>query len=254
MVLVLFKRASSMVNLVAVDNKNHRKLQIDPSKLALHGVNLHMIPVLVSEFSSVAGQYPIVLTKNGDTGEFVFIALLGFEAGENLFWQKGEWQGLYLPLQIRRQPFFIGNPAEIRETISASDDHIVCIDSQSPAVTTNQGMPIFDERGLDTEYFQEAKACLAHIFNGEKENKTLIENLQKMDLLQPMSLKITFINQTSTQLNGLYTIDKAKFSKLTDGQVLQLHTLGLLAATHTLMTSLTQVQTLIDLKNQRLTD
>lgn len=220
----------------------------------MHGASLHMVPVIVPEFSNAAGQYPIVLTKKVDTGEFTFIALLGFEAGENLFWKKGEWQGLYLPLQIRRQPFFIGNPTENSQTISVSDDHIVCIDSQSPAVTTNQGMPLFDERGLDTEYFQEAKACLAHILMGEEENKALIENLQTMDLLQPMSLKITFINQKSTQLNGLYTIDKAKFSKLTDEQVLQLHTLGLLGAIHSLMTSLAQIQTLIDLKNQRLTD
>lgn len=252
MALALFKRVVSMANLVAVDNKNHRKLQIDASKLALHGADLNMIPVLMSEFSSVAVQYPIALTKNGDTGEFVFIALLGFEAGENLFWQNGEWQGLYLPMQIRRQPFFVGQPKENNQATTQSGDHIVCIDSQSPAVTNEGGMAIFDERGLDTEYFQEAKACLAHILKGEAENKILIDNLQKMDLLQSMSLKITFINQVSTHLNGLYTVDKDKLAKLNDEQVLHLHKLGLLAAAHTLSTSLTHVQTLIDLKNQRL--
>jgi hypothetical protein len=241
-----------MANLVAVDNKSHRKLQIDTSRLALHGANLNMVPVVLSEFFSAAVQYPIVLTKNGDTGEFVCIALLGFEKGENLFWQNGQWQGLYLPLQIRRQPFFIGNADTSNQAATNKGDYLVCIDSQSPTITMEGGMALFDERGLDTEFFQETKACLAHILNGEEDNKRLIDNLQKMDLLQSMSLKITFVNQESTRLNGLYTVNQDKLAKLNNVQVLQLHKLDLLGAIHTLITSLGQVQALIDLKNQRL--
>lgn len=241
-----------MANLVAVDNKNHRKVQIDTSKLTLHGAELNMVPVVMSEFSSAAVQYPLAITKNGDTGEFVCIALLGFEAGENLFWHNDEWQGLYLPLQIRRQPFFVGNTNTTNKAQAESVDHIVCIDSQSPAITYEGGMALFDERGLDTDYFQQAKACLAQLLTGEDDNKILIENLQNMGLLQPLSLKITFTNQTSTRLNGLYTINKEALARLTDEQILQLHSLGLLAAIHTLINSLGQVQTLIDLENQRL--
>jgi hypothetical protein len=241
-----------MANLVAVDNKNHRKVQIDTRKVALHGAELNMVPVIMSEFSNAAVQYPLVLTKNGDTGEFVCVALLGFEVGENLFWQNGEWQGLYFPLQIRRQPFFVGNPSTGSKAATENDDHIVCIDSQSSAITEEGGMALFDERGLDTDFFQQTKACLAQLLTGEAENKILIENLQSMDLLQSMSLEITFVNQVSTRLNGLYTVNQDKLAKLNDEQVLQLHKLGLMGATHTLVTSLGQVQTLIDLKNQRL--
>lgn len=241
-----------MANLVAVDNKNHRKVQIDPHKLALHGATLNMVPVVMSEFSSAAVQYPLAITKNGETGKFVCIALLGFERGENLFWENGEWQGLYLPLQIRRQPFFVATPDTGNEAQADSVDHLVCIDSQSPAITNKGGMALFDERGLDTDYFQQAKACLAQLLTGEADHKNLIENLQNMDLLQSLSLKITFKNQTSTRLNGLYTVNKEALAKLTDAQVLQLHQLGLLGAIQTLINSLGQVQTLIDLKNQRL--
>ena len=99
-----------MANIVAVDNKNHKNVQIDTGKLGLHGAKLNMVPVVMSEFSSAAVQYPLAITKNEDTGKFVCVALLGFEVGENLFWENGDWQGLYLPLQIRRQPFFVGTP------------------------------------------------------------------------------------------------------------------------------------------------
>lgn len=241
-----------MANLVAVDNKIHRKVQIDIHKIALHGAELNMVPVVMSEFSNAAVQYPLAITKNGDTGEFVCIALLGFEAGENLFWHNDEWQGLYLPLQIRRQPFFIGNANSTNKAQADTVDQIVCIDSQSPAITYDSGKALFDERGLDTDYFQQAKACLVQLLTGEADNISLIENLQNMNLLQSLSLKITFVNQTSTRINGLYTINKEALAKLTDEQVLQLHSLGLLAAIHTLINSLGQVQTLIDLKNQRL--
>lgn len=241
-----------MANLVAVDNKNHRKVQIDTLKVATHGAELNMVPVVMPEFTSAAVQYPLAIAKNGDTGEFVCIALLGFEAGENLFWENSEWQGLYLPLQIRRQPFFVGTPNTDNEAQGDSVDYIVCIDSQSPAISYEGGMALFDDRGLDTDYFQQAKACLAQLLNGEVENKRLIANLQNMNLLQSLSLKITFTNQKSTRLNGLYTINKEALAKLADEQVLQLHRLGLLAAIHTLINSLGQVQTLIDLKNQRL--
>lgn len=241
-----------MANLVALDNKNHRKVQIDTSKVATHGAELNMVPVVMSEFTSAAVQYPLAIAKNGDTGEFVCIALLGFEAGENLFWENSEWQGLYLPLQIRRQPFFVGTPNTDNEAQGDSVDYIVCIDSQSPAISYEGGMALFDDRGLDTDYFQQAKACLAQLLNGEVENKLLIANLQNMNLLQSLSLKITFTNQKSTRLNGLYTINKEALAKLADEQVLQLHRLGLLAAIHTLINSLGQVQALIDLKNQRL--
>lgn len=241
-----------MANVVAVDNKNHRNVQIDTRKLALHGAELNMVPVVLSEFSSAAVQYPLLITKNGDTGRFVCVAMLGLEVGENLFWQNSEWQGLYLPLQIRRQPFFIGNSDVYDKAATESDDQIVCIDSQSPAITTEGGMALFDERGLDTDFFQETKACLAHLLTGEVDNNILIENLQKMDLLQSLSLKITLANQETTRLNGLYTVNQDKLAKLKDEHVLQLHKLGLLGPIQTLIISLGQVQTLIDLKNQRL--
>jgi len=247
----VLQREEHMANLVAVDNKNHLKTQIDTRKLAQHGAKLNMVPVVLSEFSDLAVQYPIAFTKNGDTGEFVCVALLGFEAGENLFWQNDQWQGLYLPLQIRRQPFFVGTPEGSSPT-AENGDYLVCIDTQSPTITTEGGIALFDERGLDTDFFQQTKACLAHILTGEIENNNLLEQLKKMDLLQSMSLEITFANQESTRLNGLYTVNQDKLAKLNDEHILQLHKLGLLKEIHTLITSLGHIQALIDLKNKQL--
>jgi hypothetical protein len=240
-----------MAQLVAIDNKNHLNLKVDAAKAELHGAGLHLVPAVMSEFTSMAVQYPLVITKNADTGQFVVAAMLGFESGENLFWRSGQWQGLYLPLQIRRQPFFVGNPEQNSEQ-KVAGDYVVCFDSESPAIVSNDGQALFSEDGVDTEYFQQAKYCLAQLLEGELANKKLLEQLQSMELLQVMQMEVTFANQQSTTLNGLYTIDTEKLAALSAEKIASLHKAGLLQAIYTLITSLGQIHHLIDLKNKQL--
>lgn len=237
-----------MAQLVVIDNKNHLKLKIDVNKAEQHGAMLNLVPAVMSEFINMAVQYPLVITKHADTGQFVFAAMLGFEAGENLFWQDEQWQGLYLPLQIRRQPFFVNNVDEN----GAKGDYVVCFDRDSPTISSDGGQTLFDENGKETEYFQQAKACLAQLLRGEVDNKRLLEHLEKMELLQVMKMEITFANQQSTTLNGLYTIDQGKLASLSAENISILHSEGLLQAIYTLITSLGQMHHLIDLKNKML--
>ncbi len=70
-----------MSNLVQLTACEHQSLHLDPNKCGRHGSHLNMIPVVLSEFRKLITQYPIVLTKNGDTGAFTFVALLGFAEG-----------------------------------------------------------------------------------------------------------------------------------------------------------------------------
>ncbi len=240
-----------MANLVTVDNKSHRQVKIDASKAELHGKDLHLIPVVMTEFINLAVQYPIVITKNGDTGQFVFAAMLGFEEKENLFWKNEQWQGLYLPLQIRRQPFFVASPEEGSEQ-AQNGDYIVCLDQDSPTISAKEGLALFDEQGEDTAYFQQAKSMLSALLAGEAENQKLLELLQQMDLLQPMTLEITFANQTSNTLNGFYTIDQDKLAALNDEQIVMLHKAGVLPAIYTIIASIGQIHALIALKNEKL--
>jgi len=234
-----------MAQLVAIDNKNHLQLAIDQTKVEQHGAKLHLVPAVVPEFSNMAVQYPLVITKNGDTGQFVFAAMLGFEAGENLYWRDEQWQGLYVPLQIRRQPFFVAKS-------TASDNYDVCYDTDSPAVATEHGQRLFNDQGQETEFFAQAKGCLGELLRGEEANSQLLSYLQEMDLLQSMKMEVMFANQQTMNLSGLYTVDQDKLAALSAEQVTQLHQAGLLAAVYTLVISLGQMHQLIDLKNKQL--
>ena len=243
-----------MSNLIVIDNKQHRNLAINSNRIERHGAELNLIPVVTFEFTNVASQYPIVISKHEETGRFTIGALTGFESGENLFWQNDEWQGLYLPLQIQRQPFFVGGSNE-----STEDQYLVCFDQTSPAVCDVSDSefeqnchPIFNEDGSETEYFEHAKQCLAQLLHGEQANSELLEILTELELIQPMSLEITFANQQSKRLNGLYTIDKERLASLAQEQVYQLHQNGMLESIYTMTTSLGHIYSLIDRKNKTL--
>lgn len=231
-----------MDGLITLDPQIHRNIKIDTNKKELHGKNLHMMPVVISEFTNVAVQSPIVLTKNGDTGQFVCVALLGFNEKENLLWQNNTWQGIYLPLQIQRQPFFIGS--------ADNSDYLICFDPNSPTITT-EGEHLFTEAGEDSDYFIQVKACLGQLLQGEVDNNKLIDLLQELELLQPLSLDITFENDQSTRLNGLYTIDQNKLAALSSDHITKLHQKSLLQPIYTMIASLGQIYALIDKKNKK---
>lgn len=246
-----------MNNMVAIDQALHKETVIDTNKIEQHGSNLNLVPTVVGEFASLACHYPIVITKNEETGQFVPVAMLGFNQGENLFWDKvqEQWTGLYLPLQIQRQPFFLGAVEEAGEVKS-----VVCMNTDSPAVVeegsesgqVTQQKRLFTEDGQETEFFHQSKASLAQLLQGEKETDAFIKQLLELDLLQTLSLEITFEDSSTHSVKGLYTINKNKLMSLSQESVWSLHSSGFLEAIHTLSTSLGQIYRLVDLKNKRL--
>jgi hypothetical protein len=240
-----------MAHLVAIEPARHQQLYVLPEQVDVHAAGQNLIPVVPAELTHVATQLPLVLAKNGETGQFVLAALTGFAPNENLLMQQGRWQGLYLPLQIQRQPFFVG------KATPDANDYVVCIDIESPATGQNQPLPagaelLFLADGSETEFYRQAKQRLVHLLQGEQQRDALVEVLLHCQLLQPMSLDITFADQSTTRLNGLYTIDADKLAALAPELVVQLHQQGHLAAIYAILGSAAQIYGLIARKNQLL--
>lgn len=240
-----------MAHLVAIEPARHPQLYVLPEQVDVHAAGQNLIPVVPAELTHVATELPLVLAKSGETGQFVLAALAGFAPQENLLVRDGRWQGLYLPLQIQRQPFFVG-----RET-TASDDYVVCIDMDSPATGQSQPLPpgaepLFLPDGSETEFYRQAKLRLVQLLQGEQQRDALIDVLLQCQLLRPMSLDITFADHSSTRLNGLYSIDADKLAALAPEQVVQLHQQGHLAAIYAIVGSAAQIYGLIARKNQQL--
>jgi hypothetical protein len=204
-----------------------------------------MVPVVLSEFLKLCVQYPIVLTKQADTGRFVCVCLFGFEKNENLFWRNGRWDALYTPLHIARQPFFVG----AGETPQVDGQFVVCIDTGHDCLQEQAGECLFDEHGNETPWLQKTKAILAALLTGETETQRFIEKLLALDLVQPLRLEIDYANRQSQRVAGLYTVDDERMKSLSPPGLAELHSLHYLAPIYTMMASLGHVYSLIARKN-----
>ena len=70
-----------MAHLVAIEPARHQHLYVLPEQVDVHAAGQNLIPVVPAELTHVATQLPLVLAKNGQTGQFVLAALTGFAAG-----------------------------------------------------------------------------------------------------------------------------------------------------------------------------
>lgn len=234
-----------MTNFVALHNQHHRQLRIDTQLIESLGATNNMVPVVISEFLRLVVHYPIVFTKSGETGNFLCVALLGFESGENLFWNNNQWQSIYTPLNIMRQPFFIGQE---------NNQSLICIDTDSRTLKTGQGEAIFDSTGKETDYLHKIKARLAELLEGEKHTQEFIKTLLALNLIMPMALDISFANAQQQRVQGLYTINEERLAQLDATQLFTLQQQGCLQPIYTMIASLGQIYALIQKKNERLGD
>src|SRR6185369_12591974 len=114
------------MHLVELSRSDHRGLRIRADRVEACASAQHLIPIVASEFRKAAIQYPIVFAKSPETGRFGAYALNGLQPEENLFWTGTELDVAYVPLNVRRQPFYVGS----------SDDGpgVLCIDTDSPCL------------------------------------------------------------------------------------------------------------------------
>jgi len=144
-----------MPNLVSISNTEHKDLKVDPNQTLAQHASTHLIPVVIDEFSRLSAQYPIVLVKHEETGRFICAALMGLNDGENLFIDGNELNSFCLPLNLTRQPFFLG----LSDT-GDEDDMVVCVDIDHPCVNMNDGDRLFDDAGEQTSLLQHSCSIL----------------------------------------------------------------------------------------------
>jgi len=123
-----------MSKMVAIDKTAHRDVRIDHLKVEGLGNDTNMVPIVMTEFLKAATRFPIVFTKNVETGRFSVIILCGFEIGENLFYRAGTWDSLY----------------------------------------ADGGKPLFNENGDAEKYLKDMQSMLAQLYHGEKTTRRIL--------------------------------------------------------------------------------
>jgi len=226
-----------MTNVALLNNHDHRALRVQAGASARYGDNQRFVAVILGEFPHLVAHYPILLTKDQNTGAFFAGAMLGFDEGENLFLDERGME-TYRPLNLQRGPFFTAGTE-------------VAIDLDSPRLEAG-GKPLFTEQGEPTQYLQSIMALFRDLKPGLEMTKTFVESLVGLKLVEPIDIDLAFDDGSKRKLTGLYTVNQQVLSALPDATVVELFRKGYLQLIYLMMASLKQVPVLARRKNDAL--
>jgi len=227
-----------MTNIVVLNVRAHRDIRVQAEASAKFGDNQRYVQVVVTEFPLLVTHYPILLSKDSETGAFFCGAMLGIDEGENLFLKEDGGHDGHRPLNLQRMPFYV-----------SGDD--LAIDLDHSRVAVDKGQPLFDDQGEPTAYLDSIKATFQQLKPGMEMTKRFVETLLRFDLLEPIDVVLGFDDGTKRNLADLYTINQEVLRKLPDAAVLELFRRGYLQLIYLLIASLKQIPVLAQKKNNR---
>ncbi|QIK77748.1 SapC family protein [Sphingomonas piscis] len=235
-----------MANRVPLDNVAHANLRAAVRRGADFGDAVNQTLVVPTEFESVQREYPIFIRKDAE-GQWVAVALLGLDRGENLFLEGDRWQARYIPAVHRRGPFFLGirGDGEARELA-------VHVDLDDPRIGETEGEPLFREHGGDSPYLDHVTQALHLIHEGLAAGRGFYAALERMGLLQPVELDADVGDGKTYAITGLFTVGMQQFQSLGAAQLEELHRAGYLAPLIFIRASLPNMNHLIDIKKRRI--
>ena len=229
-----------------LNNVAHKDLRVITRAAPEFGDNVTSVLTFPTEYGDVQREYPIFFRKDATTGEFISVALLGFEKNENLFLDAQGWNATYIPGVVARGPFLIGfqEQKDIREPV-------IHIDLDDPRISTSEGEPIFLPQGGNTRYLERVITILDGLHRGMAVSKVMFAAFTSMDLIEPVKIEIKFNEEEQFDLMGFYTISEEKLAALDGDSLQKLNKAGFLQGAYLVLASLNNVKRLIDMKHRR---
>ena len=237
-----------MTNHVLLNNVDHKDLKVITTRSADYGDNKQCAITFFWEFRSVQAHYPIFFTKDAGTGEFVAVAMFGFEDKENLFLSDAGWDAKYIPLSIKREPFLIGQQQSAAGA-GSEPDSVIHVDMDSPRVNNSEGESVFLAHGGVSPYLEEVNSVLNTIKEGYQVHQLFIKELEEHGLLESFALDIEFNRGLQKRMMGFYTINEEALYGLGGDALLSLNEKGFLLPIYMVVASLSNIRDLIDRKN-----
>ena len=228
------------MRLVELSRSAHAGLRIRAAGAEATAAGQHLIPIVASEFRKAAIQYPIVFAKHPQDGHFAPYVLTGLAPEENLFWTGTELDVAYVPLNVRRQPFYVAG------------DSVLCIDLDSPCLDAAGTLAIVDADGKDSAHLSGILAMLGELLSGSAPTEKLVAKLLSLNLLAPLLLDIRLDDGTPLKIQGLYGVDEDELRRLPASELSDLWSTGQLDLIYAVLLASGHVFNLIRLKNRRI--
>ena len=234
-----------MSNYEILNKETHRHLRVRTGYGAALGDAVMYAMTFPLEFRDIQGCYPILFTKDPNTGGFFAAAVLGFEANQNLFLRNDGWDAPYVPALVQRQPFLIATGGE-----GDAGDPAVSIDLDHPRVSRDEGEALFDETGTPTAFLNQKIALLDKLHRGLQHGRGFIDALLEHQLLEQITLDIAFNDGDKKTLEGFYTIAEEQLYQLKGDALESLNQGGYLQPVFMAVASLSRMRDLIERRNR----
>jgi hypothetical protein len=227
---------------VPVNRERHAKTRIKEIQGFGFASKFHIAYVTMHEFSRAAAVYPIVFVEDKDS--FRPVALLGLDAGENLFvGADGKWGAAYVPAIIRRYPFALAGTGN-------EGQYTICIDEGSELVGTTDGSPLFDDKGEPTQVIENVKRYLSELQQMDQLTQQFAAWLKENNMFTPLNMRVRDQDKVKN-IAGCYVVNEERLNNLSDEKFLELRSKRFLPAIYAQLMSLAQVERLMTLKDKR---
>ena len=228
-----------MTGPVLLNNVDHADVRVRLGHGIAFGDAVNQIELLPTEFEAAQRDYPIVLRRKDD-GWRAF-ALLGLDAGENLFLDGASWRARYVPALAQRGPFSIGVSGE-------GDEPMIHIDMDHPRVSRSDGEPLFRDHGGNAPYLDHVARVLQVIYAGAEIAPAMFAEFEAAGLIAPVTLEIELPDGRKYRVPDCHTIDAAALAGSDGATLAALSARDFLRAAVWIGSSLGNVARLIELK------
>ena len=186
--------------------------------------SIHALPVSLSEIAPASRDYPIVFASSDGGNNFIVMAVLGLQKGQNLFLtDDGLWdRRAYLPSYVRRYPFCM---AKVTRDGELQNDRIVCVEDSA---LQEDGDPLFDDGGTALPAWEQIEAFVVEFERDLVREDEFCALLTEFELLEPVSVTAELSSGFKMQLEGIHrvsrerlrTLPEASLGKLLEGEVM----------------------------------
>jgi len=210
-------------SLTALDRDAHAGLRVAPCASRFAG-SLECVYVSVAEFFAAARDYPLVFTR-GPEGAIWPVAVLGLQAGQNLFLGAGgTWcAGVYVPAYVRRYPFYPAYgvvPAGKRagRHRPGEDDRgdmrgeiVICVD-ESGLVPGKPGL--FDPLPGGKAPIEAYRSLVSEMEGAARGTERLCRRLVSLDLLEPFEAQVHRQEGAAFRLGAMERVSETRLNAL----------------------------------------
>ena len=222
--------------------KEHRVLVPQAGKIPPAFREINALPISMVEFDPVARDYPIVFVTGDNGRTFAAFAVLGLEAGRNLFLMSDNtWdRRVYVPAYVRRYPFCM---ATITVDGRLREERLVCVEKKA---IRDKGDQLFDDAGSPLPDWERQQKLLAEYEADLLRTNAMSAGLAADGVLEAFTMQAQPNGGTPLALSGMARVNEQKLAELDPEKIRSYMQRGYLGRIYAQIASIGNFQRLLD--------